>query len=173
MSTVKVPNQTRLKSTPSWIIKSQSVWDSYLSVHKRLLEECAGEEVDGILDQLSDFEDDCTLLKIGFKKLLKRFDFSSTQREVPSIQNGADVIKQLVDQRAQFLRHFTSNVPFSNPAVNIAAVAANPDPAFCDVGDCKYGNCRKCNQFHNTRLHEAFHPRASAVTLDDTAEGCE
>ncbi|XP_058816675.1 uncharacterized protein LOC131679948 [Topomyia yanbarensis] len=36
----------------------------------------------------------------------------------------------------------------------------------------KSGSCRKCNQFHHTRLHEAFHPPA-AQTITSTSSAME
>ncbi|XP_058449300.1 uncharacterized protein LOC131429265 [Malaya genurostris] len=105
----------------------QEVWIGYLSVHKRMVETCKEDDMDAMLDHLACFEEQCISLKNGFNKLLKRMDFSSTQHEVPLIQNGTDAIKQLAEQQAEFFRHLSANLSFVPQSNSMSTPPANVD----------------------------------------------
>ncbi|XP_058816985.1 uncharacterized protein LOC131680282 [Topomyia yanbarensis] len=105
----------------------QEVWSGYLSIHGRMVEVCKDTEIDDLLDQLANFEEDVVLLKNGFNKLLKRMDFSSTQHEVPLMQNGTDAIRQLAEQQAEFFHHLSSNFSFVHQAANSSTAATSVD----------------------------------------------
>ncbi|XP_055604177.1 uncharacterized protein LOC129752419 [Uranotaenia lowii] len=94
----------------------QKIWNDYLLVHKRMIETCKDEEVDGILEHLENFESSFLVNKNRLLKLLKRVSFATSTRIQPSAsQDGGDAIRVLVEQQAEFLRQMSISFAPVNP----------------------------------------------------------
>ncbi|XP_055631989.1 uncharacterized protein LOC129771893 [Toxorhynchites rutilus septentrionalis] len=103
------------------------VWMAFCTVHKKILDMCENESAyDDAVQRQGKFEELYIALKNRLLKILKVVK----QRENPSsFERPAtqDVIKQLADQQAQFLRMMSDNMAASSSST--AVIRSDPSPA--------------------------------------------
>lgn len=88
------------------------IWMAYMSVHKRMVDNCDNKEMDEVLKHQAEFESIFAPLKSTLLKLRKRYDGSLTRNEAAS-QDGGGAVQQLAQTQAEFIRLFSSNFNMS------------------------------------------------------------
>lgn len=110
-------------------------WAAYLSIHKRMVDNCSDEQMDEILEHQSLFERTFLALKTTLLKLKKKVDFSSTRHEDITQQDGASAIQQLAQQQAEFIRLISTsfNMAGASSGGSSSAINANTTLPHTDV----------------------------------------